>query len=490
MMQGEDSFGELARRLQEIVRQVEEATGTRVTGEDLGDSVLPVYHVFLHELVHAALARRVPWAEAAEGDPLLDEAVEAAVVVVAASLSRELGLPPDSGEEMASALRPYPVPLEIAELEGLSREWEEVFRPRRDLAGFAEWVRATLEDRSVRAFRPGADGYNPRSSTAMIVCRSVTKTYVVRERAGLFRPGARREIEALRGVDLEVARGEFVGLLGRNGAGKTTLLKIVATLLLPTRGEVELDGIDALREPRKVRRKLGVVLAGDRTLYWKLTARENLLLFAGLHNLPRREARARAGELLERVGLSAFAHVTVEKYSTGMRKRLAIARALLHRPPLLILDEPTTGLDPHGVQEVWEVLRALRAEGTTVLMATHNMLEAERVPTRLLVVEEGTILADGTPAELVAQAGGDRTAVLLLGARPEGDLPGLLHPERDGKFALTVPLAKLPLVLGALQGRGVPLLDVQVKESGLWEAFLRLTGRPFDDGPPAKEGEE
>jgi len=324
----------------------------------------------------------------------------------------------------------------------------------------------------------------------MIVCRGVVKTYVVRERRGLLRPALRREIEALRGVDLEVARGEFVGLLGRNGAGKTTLLKIVATLLLPTRGEVELDGIDALREPRKVRRKLGVVLAGDRTLYWKLTARENLLLFAGLHNLPRREARARAGELLERVGLSAFAHVTVEKYSTGMRKRLAIARALLHRPPLLILDEPTTGLDPHGVQEVWEVLRALRAEGTTVLMATHNMLEAERVPTRLLVVEEGTILADGTPAELVAQAGGDRTAVLLLGARPEGDLPGLLHPERDGKFALTVPLAKLPLVLGALQGRGVPLLDVQVKESGLWEAFLRLTGRPFDDGPPAKEGEE
>jgi len=314
----------------------------------------------------------------------------------------------------------------------------------------------------------------------MISCSRVAKTYVVRERAGFFRRGARREIEALRGIDVEVSRGAFVGLLGRNGAGKTTLLKIVATLLLPTEGEVEVDGIDAVREPTKVRRKLGVVLAGERTLYWKLTARENLLLFGGLQDLPRRDARGRSEDLLELVGLSGFADVSVEKFSSGMRKRLAIARALIHRPPVLILDEPTTGLDPHGVEEVWEVLRALREEGATVLMATHNMLEAERLPTRLLIVEEGKLLADGTPQEITARSGAGRTAVLTVGARPEVDEGRLVRELDDGSFSLAVAVDRLPAVLARLQGDGVHLANVEIVESGLWEAFLRLTGRPFD----------
>ncbi len=314
----------------------------------------------------------------------------------------------------------------------------------------------------------------------MITCRGVAKTYVVRERAGLFRRGVRREIDALRGLDLEIARGAFVGLLGRNGAGKTTLLKIVATLLLPTAGEVEVDGIDALREPTKVRRKLGVVLAGERTLYWKLTAMENLLLFGGLQDLSRREARARAEELLELVGLSGFSDVSVEKFSSGMRRRLAIARALMHRPPILILDEPTTGLDPHGVEEVWEVLRSLREQGTTVLMATHNMLEAERLPTRLLIIEEGKLLADGTPQEITARSGAQRMAVLTLGSRPEVDEGLLVRELDDGSLSLAVPVDRLPAVLGQLQADGVHLANVEIVESGLWEAFLRLTGRPFD----------
>ena len=316
----------------------------------------------------------------------------------------------------------------------------------------------------------------------MISCRGVAKTYIVRERAGLFRRGVRREIHALRGIDLEIGRGEFVALLGRNGAGKTTLLKIVATLLLPSRGEVEVDGIDALREPAKVRRRLGVVLAGERTLYWKLTAMENLLLFGGLQDLPRREARARAEELLELVGLSGFSNVSVEKFSSGMRKRLAIARALMHRPPILILDEPTTGLDPHGVEEVWAVLRALREEGTTVLMATHNMLEAERLPTRLIIIEEGRILADGTPDEITARSGTQRTAVVTLSSRPKVDEGLHVHELGDGSFSLAVPVDRLPALLAQVQADGVHLVNVEIVESGLWEAFLQLTGRPFDNG--------
>ncbi len=315
----------------------------------------------------------------------------------------------------------------------------------------------------------------------MIECKAIAKTYVVRERVGLLRRGRLRRIEALRGIDFKVEPGEFVGLLGPNGAGKTTLLKIVATLLLPTRGEIYVAGIDALKHPAKVRGLLGVVLAGERTLYWKLTARENLLLFAGLYNIPRKRARKRADELLELVGLSEFADVTVEKFSTGMRKRLAIARALIHQPLVLILDEPTAGLDPHGVEEVWRVLQALREEGTTILMATHNMLEAERIPSRLLLIDEGRLIADGTPQRIIAQASAERVAVLTLDAEPQVANEFVVQPLAGGRWALVIPLVRLPSALLELQKDGVNVVEMEVKQTGLWEAFLKLTGRRFDD---------
>jgi ABC-2 type transport system ATP-binding protein len=330
-----------------------------------------------------------------------------------------------------------------------------------------------------------------RGGKPMVELYNVAKTYVVRERVGLFRPSRRREIPALQGIDLQVQPGEFVGLLGPNGAGKTTLLKIVATLLLPTRGEVFVKGIDALKYPTQVRRLLGVVLAGERTLYWKLTARENLLLFAGLHNIPGKEARRRAEELLSLVGLKEFANVTVEKFSTGMRKRLAIARALIHAPEILILDEPTSGLDPHGVEEVWNVLLALREQGKTVLMATHNMLEAERIPTRLLIIDSGRILADGTAAEIVAKSGAESVALLTLDAKPSLAKGLSLRANEDGTWLISVPLEELPVHLSTIQGQGRRILNVEIRESRLWEAFLRLTGRPFDDlSGPSEEEEE
>lgn len=322
----------------------------------------------------------------------------------------------------------------------------------------------------------------------------VSKTYVVRERTGLFRTAKRREILALRSVDLQVGRGEFLALLGRNGAGKTTLLKIVATLLLPTAGEVWVEEYDAVRAPKEVRKRIGVVLAGERTLYWKLTGLENLLLFGGLYNLPRREARTRACALLSLVDLGDFAHVSVEKYSTGMRKRLSLARALLHRPSLLILDEPTAGLDPQGTSDLWEILRRLREEEkVTVLMATHNMLEAEALPDRLVILEEGQIVAEGTPAAIKEQAGAQAAAVITLAGGAVS--PEVFGPEawvfaQDERWLLMVPAGFLPQALARAQAQGLRIENVHLKESSLWDAFLRLTGRPFDDLGKAPEGGE
>ncbi|MFZ5816449.1 MAG: ABC transporter ATP-binding protein [Bacillota bacterium] len=240
----------------------------------------------------------------------------------------------------------------------------------------------------------------------MIACTAVRKTYRIVERRGLFGRPSAREVPALRGISLTVPKGQRVGLLGPNGAGKTSLLKILATLLIPDAGAVRIDGVDPVADPRAARMRIGTVLANERSLYWKLTATENLSVFGGLYNLPAGEVRRRGGELLERVGLTGFAHVPVEKYSTGMRKRLMIARALLHRPPVLILDEPTSGLDVQGKRELWALLRDLTAaEQVTVLIATHDMEEAESLPERLLLIHEGQLHADGTPHELKQQAG-------------------------------------------------------------------------------------
>jgi ABC-2 type transport system ATP-binding protein len=240
----------------------------------------------------------------------------------------------------------------------------------------------------------------------MIYCEKLCKTYILRERPGLFQRGPIRQVEALREITLDIPKSQMVGLLGPNGAGKTTLLKILATLLLPTSGRVEVAGVDLLSYPHRARQFIGLILAGERNLYWKLTGLENLLLFAGLYNVPKGLAKKRAWELLRQVGLLEFANTTVEKYSTGMRKRLAIAKALIHEPKVLILDEPTSGLDVSGKREVWQALKDLQAATkVTMLLATHDMEEAETLPERLLLIHQGRIIADGAPAQIKAQAG-------------------------------------------------------------------------------------
>ena len=204
---------------------------------------------------------------------------------------------------------------------------------------------------------------------------------------------------ALRGIDLQVGSGQVVGLVGPNGAGKTTLLKIISTLLQPTAGNVLVDGHDPRHDARAVRDRIGLVLADDRALYWRLNGRENLEFFGVMHGLRHREARARAGVLLEQVGLASRDKL-VFGYSSGMRARLSLARALLTRPPLLLLDEPTRALDPIASAAVSEMLRESAGDGVAVLLSSHRLDEIESACDRIVVVTDGAVRFDGAVSEL------------------------------------------------------------------------------------------
>jgi ABC-2 type transport system ATP-binding protein len=207
-------------------------------------------------------------------------------------------------------------------------------------------------------------------------------------------------VEALKGVDFEVPAGQLFGLLGPNGAGKTTTIKILTTLLLPTSGEARVLGLDPARQHRELRRRIGYVFGGDKGLYERISALENLRYFADVYRVPGDVKKRRIDELLETVGLKGRERERVETYSRGMRQRLHIARGLLHDPEVLFLDEPTIGLDPIGARELRDTVAGLQASGKTILLTTHYMLEADELCERVAVINHGLIVAEGTPAEL------------------------------------------------------------------------------------------
>ena len=217
------------------------------------------------------------------------------------------------------------------------------------------------------------------------------------------------ESEALKGVDLTVDEGEIFGLLGPNGAGKTTLVKILATLLLPTSGKASVLGYDVATQARELRPRIGLVLGGERGLYNRISARENLRYFADLYGLPVADRERRVDEVLRKVGLSGEETRRVEEYSRGMKQKLHLARGLLHSPKLLFLDEPTIGLDPKSAREMRKLIRGLVDEGVTIFLTTHYMFEAEELCQRVAVLSKGRIVARDTVAGLKRLVGGDRT---------------------------------------------------------------------------------
>jgi ABC-2 type transport system ATP-binding protein len=288
--------------------------------------------------------------------------------------------------------------------------------------------------------------------------------------------------QALDGLDLAVPAGTVCGLLGPNGAGKTTAVRILATLADADSGRARVAGYDVARRPDEVRARIG--LAGQHAAVdEKLTGRGNLRMFGRLYHLPRREARRRADELLERFGLAEAADRQVAGYSGGMRRRLDLITSLILRPQVLFLDEPTTGLDPRSRGEIWDAVRGLVADGTTVLLTTQYLDEADRLADDIAVVDHGRVIATGTPDELKSSIG-DRLDVVLDDPADAGAAAAVLrslagaHPVLDGdrlSVALPAGAVRLADVVRELDRAGVAAADAGLRRPTLDEVFLRLT---------------
>ncbi|MGW6542704.1 ATP-binding cassette domain-containing protein [Streptomyces massasporeus] len=289
--------------------------------------------------------------------------------------------------------------------------------------------------------------------------------------------------KALDGLDLTVARGTVHGVLGPNGAGKTTLVRILSTLLRPDAGRVEVAGHDVVREAYAVRLRIGL-LGQHAALDEELGGRQNLELFGRLHHLGARRARARAGELLERFDLTDTGRKAVRQYSGGMRRRLDLAASLITEPEVLFLDEPTTGLDPRGRAEVWASVRSLVGGGTTVLLTTQYLEEADQLADRISVVDAGRVIAEGTADELKTETGGDRIDVTLRHAGQLGAAVALLpltgiSVDADRRLLsapVTDRMEALSGVVRALKEAGIEAEDVALRRPTLDEVFLHLTG--------------
>lgn len=296
------------------------------------------------------------------------------------------------------------------------------------------------------------------------------------------------QVEVLKGIDLDVKQGSLLALLGPNGAGKTTTVRILATLLHFNAGSARVFGHDVVTEARAVRRR--VSLTGQfASVDDELTGLENLMLVARLLGYSWAEARQRASDLVRAFGLAEAGKRRVKNYSGGMRRRLDIAASIVVSPDLLFLDEPTTGLDPRSRRTIWDVIRTLRAAGTTVLLTTQYLEEADELADRIVIIDQGTIIADGTPNELKASVG---SGVLRLRLTDAGQRPlaeqiiaqttGILPQIEPDPAALSVQLTetdKLAKTLSALANASISLLEFSMEQPSLDEVFLSLTGTPI-----------
>ena len=325
--------------------------------------------------------------------------------------------------------------------------------------------------------------------------KSLYKAFSAKE-GPLFRKKV-KSVTALDNVSFSVKKGEIFGLLGPNGAGKTTTIKTVCTLIQPSSGEVYVNGHNVVEQPQKARQDLGVMLTGDRTLYWKLTGRENLEYFAALYHMDGATAKQRIKQLLKLVGLEERQSTLVENYSTGMRIRLSFAKAILHQAPVILLDEPTMSLDPQSARLIRQTIQDLRKEGRSILLTTHYMEEADQLSDRVAVIDHGKIIAMAPPAELkdtvlksevieIEAQNIDPQIVERLKSIPTisevvssiqdaSSLKGIIKiHSNDGKQVI-------PEMLGVLVKGGVEISNVKIATPTLEDVFISLTGRALRD---------
>ncbi|UGY93343.1 ATP-binding cassette domain-containing protein [Streptomyces gobiensis] len=301
------------------------------------------------------------------------------------------------------------------------------------------------------------------------------------------------DVRALDGVDLDVPEGTVLGLLGPNGAGKTTTVRVLTTLLQPDSGAAVVAGLDVLKYPNEVRRSIG--LSGQFAAVDEyLTGRENLQMVGQLYQMSARDAKKRAGELLERFNLADAADRTAKTYSGGMRRRLDLAAALVVSPPVMFMDEPTTGLDPRNRQGLWDVIQELVAGGTTLLLTTQYLEEADRLADDIAVVDHGKVIARGSSDQLKAQTGGERVEVVVHDREHIPSVEEVLHGRSLGKGEvtidqhtrkLTVPVtggAKLLAeIIRDLDARGIEIDDIGLRRPTLDDVFISLTGHAAEE---------
>lgn len=337
------------------------------------------------------------------------------------------------------------------------------------------------------------DKLNPME--VAVEANNLNKVFITKKKKFL-KTIEKKEFQAVKNVTFNIKKGEIFGLLGPNGAGKTTTIKMLTGLLRPTSGCVKVMNIDVDKNPKIALKNIGTVLAGDRSIYWKLTGRENLEYFAALYGLSPKEGKRRADEVLKRLDLEEKADMAVEKFSTGMKQRIALGKALVSEAPVILLDEPTLGLDPQSALNLREVIMELKNQGKTILLTTHYMEEADFLCDRIAIIDNGEVIALDTPENLKKSINEVKSIKVEIDKLPQGiegklkaiksienilpefkDEKGiyeLLIHHHDGEEVITE-------VISVLSKNAIKILNIKVLEPSLEDVFIKLTGKKLRD---------